>query len=176
MPYWGMYPTASDGPFGFYPAYLARSMTSHSSGQYYFEMTIVVAGVMAQVGIGIDNDAESLTNPAGQLGSVCWLGNGTVAYNGNAHAYLGSAYMQGAVLGVAANLTSGLVWFYNGSTWNNSPTANPASSTGGFSVAAVSPSAYALVQLSQTGDEITANFTNTPAFTYGAPSGFSAWD
>ncbi len=155
-------------------ASLVRSTTSLSTGKWYFEVTVNVAAVIGNVGVGVDNDAESLSGAAGQAGSICWVGNGNVNYNGTLDVYAAAAFSVGNTLCVAVDLVNMEIWFrVNGGNWNNSPTANPATDAGGFSITAITPHAYALAQLSATGDEMTADF-NGP-FSYAIPSGFSPW-
>ena len=109
MPYWGMWPNSSGNLF---PGYLVRSITNHSTGKWYYEMVFVVAAYIGQVGVGVDNDVESLSNAAGQVGSICWLGSGNVNYNANLNAYSASPYLIGTILGVAVDLTDAKIWFY----------------------------------------------------------------
>lgn len=150
---------------------LVRSNVSHASGAFYFEMTVVAASLIADVGVGVDNGSESASGAGGNTGGICWLGNGNINYNGTAAAYKAATFTVGSVLGVAVNLSSKLIWFRNkNGAWNNSGSANPATATGGFSIAAVTPNAFALAQLTNKGDEISANFAGP--FAYSVPSGF----
>ena len=155
-------------------AYLVRSTNFYFTGKWYFEITVNAAAATINVGVGVDNDVEPLTGAAGQAGSICWTGGGNVNYNGTLGAYSAATFAVGDVLCVAVDLVNMEIWFRNkGFNWNNSPTADPASNAGGFSIAAVTPVAYALAQLSATGDEMTANFDGP--FSYSVPDGFSAW-
>jgi hypothetical protein len=80
----------------------------------------------------------------------------------------------GNILGVATDLVHGQIWFrVNGGNWNNSPTANPTTNVGGFSISAVTPSVFPISQLNSGGDELTSDFYGP--FTYAIPSGFSPW-
>lgn len=153
---------------------LVRSNVSHASGAFYFEMTVVAATTISGVGVGLDNGSESISGAGGNAAGVCWLGNGNVNYNGTAAAYKAAVFTVGSVLGVAVNLSSGLIWFRNqNGAWNNSSTANPATASGGFSIAAITPKAFAVAQLTNKGDEITANFAGPFSFT--APSGYGTF-
>jgi hypothetical protein len=157
-----------------FSASLVRSSTSQFATKVYFETTVNVAAAVGQVGAGIDNNAENLTGPAGQAGSVCWCGDGSVNYNGNLAVYRASTFAVGDVLGVAVDLQNFLIWFRdNGGNWNASGSANPSTATGGFSIAAVTGLVFALAQLSQGGDEMTADFSGP--FAFSIPAGFQAW-
>jgi hypothetical protein len=148
----------------FFPADLARSTTSHSSGSWYFEMTIDAATNVGEVGIGVDNNTESLTLAAGRAGSICWRGNGAVHYNGIQGAYTAAPFSVGDVARVDTDLTAKTIRF----------AVNGGSFTSTFSIAAiVTGPMFALAQLKDPGDQITANFTGVPAFAFTAPS--TAW-
>lgn len=164
----GFYPSIID------PGYLVRSITTHTTGQWYFEITINAAAKLSDVGVGVDNGTENLNLSGGQAKGICWVGSGSVNYNGTLNAYLASTFFVGDILGVAVDITNAKIWFReNGGNWNNSASANPATNTGGFSISAIVPTVYALAQLSSVGDQVTANFLGT--FGFSAPAGFSAW-
>ncbi len=148
---------------GFSAADLVRSQTSHTSSSWYFEMVFNVAANIAQVGVGIDNGAESLTMGAGQAGGICWLGNGSINYNGVVGAYSGSPFSVGDVLGVNVILPGSIQFRVNGGSFSS------------FSISAITGGAmFALAQLTNQLDQVTANFTGvSPAFAFSAPS--TAW-
>jgi len=150
---------------------LVRSNVSHASGKYYFEMMINAATNLALVGVGVDNGVESLNGVGGQAGGILWLGNGNVVYDGLGIAAAVQSFNVGDVVGVAVDVTDALIWFRDaGGNWSNNGSANPATGAGGLSIAAVTPNVYAVAQLTDALDEITANFAGP--FTYTAPSGF----
>ncbi len=146
----------------FYDASLVRSQTSHSSGSWYFEMTVNTAINIGRIGVGIDDNRESLTLQAGRAGSICWVGNGDVNYNANLLAYSTSTFSIGDTLGVDTDLTGGTIRFRrNGDSFSSN-----------FSISAIiGGQMYALAQLANAGDAVTSNFTGPFAFT--APS--TAW-
>lgn len=153
---------------------LVRSSTSHTTGSYYFEATVLSAMSTPNVGIGIDNGLESVNNVGGQGGGVMWVGNGNVNYNGTVDAFTISAFSTSDVLGVAVNIGSGLVWFRdNAGNWNNNGAANPATNTGGLSVPAATSTTFVVAQLATTGDAIQVNFAGP--FVNTAPSGYGNW-
>ena len=164
------------GIIGPVTANLVRSNVSHSSGQYYFEMTVVAAAVLTAVGVGVDNGAEPLVRPGGGVGGICWVGNGGVSYNGANNAFVIAPFSVNSVLGVAVDIGNKLIWFRNnGGNWNNNASANPVtgSQVGGISIAAVTPNVFALAQLTNQNDEITANFAGP--FAFAAPSGYGTF-
>lgn len=150
--------------------FLVRSIQTYASGKYYFEMTLNVATTLSQVGVGVDNDSESVEGAGGNAGSIIWLGNGSINYNGTANAYTAATFAVGNILGVAVDVGAKLIWFRVGSgNWNNSGTANPSTGAGGLSISAIA-TVFAIAQLAVAGDQITANFPGP--FTNAAPAGF----
>lgn len=135
---------------------LVRSVTSHPSGSWYFEMTVNAASNAAQVGVGLDNNVESLTGGAGRGGSIVWRGNGEIDYNGTASVYSAPPFVVGNVLGVDTNIDAGTIRFR----------VNGGAFVGPFSIAAITGTPlYAMAELKNIGDQITANFTGSFAFT-----------
>lgn len=135
------------------------------SSDWYFEMVPNVAADIAKIGVGMDNNSESLTVEAGQAGAVCWLGDGSINYNGVVGVYHAAPFSVGDVLGVNPDLTAKTIRFrVNGGSFSSS-----------FSIAAIVSGGpmFALAQLKNPGDQVTANFTGTPAFAFTAPS--TAW-
>lgn len=128
-------------------------------------MVFNAAQNIAAVGVGIDNNSEVLTAAAGQVGGICWLGNGTVNYNGTIGAYSAYPFSVGDVLGVDTDLTGKTIRFrVNGGSFSSN-----------FSISAIVTGAmFALAQLENVNDQVTANFTGvSPAFAFTAPS--TAW-
>lgn len=145
---------------------LVRSITTHTSGSWYFELTVNAATDVTKLGVGLDNNAESLIGGAGRAGSVVWSGDGSVNYNGLVWAYTAPKFQVGDVLGVDVDLTGDTIRFR----------VNGGSFTSTFSISAISngQAILALAQLSSIGDQVTANFLGTsPAFAHTAPS--TAW-
>lgn len=157
-------PRGGGGTFA--AADLVRSQTSHTTGTgaWYFEMVATAAADITKVGVGIDNNAESLTMQAGQAGGICWQGDGSINYNGVLNAYSFSSFSVGDVLGVNPDLTAKTFRVrVNGGSFSTA-----------FSIAAiVTGPMFALAQLGTLGDQVTVNFTGSPAFAFTAPS--TAW-
>ena len=64
-----------------------------------------------KVGIGVDNNAESLTQSGGQASSIIWYPSGRVDYNGFSNVYAAASYVAGNNLNVAVDMTNHLIWF-----------------------------------------------------------------
>src|SRR5215467_1907906 len=69
------------------PSSLVRSSTSHTTGKFYFEATILVATSVSTVGIGVDDGTESVNDAGGKAGGVMWVSSGSVNYNGASGAF-----------------------------------------------------------------------------------------
>jgi hypothetical protein len=147
-----------------------------TSGKYYWETQVSTPDVYnPAAGIGNASagvaDQQGLGRDANSLGYYIY---GGVFYNGTQVAYF-PAYGSGARLCHALDRNNHLYWVRVGPTgnWNNSPSANPATDTGGFALpasfwaSAVGPA----VQLYTRSDTVTGYFT--PQSWIGtAPSGF----
>jgi hypothetical protein len=83
--------------------------------------------------------------------------------------------VSGIIQCAAIDLTNNLIWFRTGSgNWNGSGAANPATGSGGFSIAGRTANWFPMIQLKWYHDEITVNL-GASAFTYTAPVGFGPW-
>jgi hypothetical protein len=60
-----------------------------------------------------------------------------------------------------------------GGNWNGSPTANPATNTGGIDISAVFPASAAFLVYTSNASGSSASINST--FVYSVPSGFSPW-
>jgi SPRY domain len=150
-----------------------RTISSHLSGKYYFEVTATSVGTNA--GIGIANSTHALTAYLGSdTASISYDKNGGIFYN-NANIYANGAYVNGNVICVAVDIDNGKIWWRIGSgNWNNSGTANPATNTGGITLSPSGPY-FPCIQTETGGDVVTANFGDS-SFTGTVPSGFtSGW-
>jgi hypothetical protein len=152
-----------------------RAVTGRSSGKYYFEVTTTTI-TASYVGLakstntlfGNSNNAVGV-NASGSVfvnGTI----NGTVSLPG-----LGG----GAIVGIAVDLTSNLIWFRVGASgsWNavSGSANNPATATGGVSIAAIAGTLFPWFTTANTSENVTANFGAT-AFNGAVPSGFtSGW-
>ena len=149
-----------------------RAIANHSTGKYYYEVTINTAG--AGVGVGFCDSTEDLD-------SVSFLGGSA---SGCAMYTAGSVFPSGGDLGgftngdvvcVAIDMSTKMVWWRtNAGDWNNNPAANPAAGTNGFDGSAMGTPIYPCVDLEGATDSITANFGGS-AYAQAPPSGFGNW-
>lgn len=150
--------------------------TAVTTGQKrYYEETVNT--VSSQASAGLANNKVSFSGGR-------WLGEGTnsVGYENNGNVYAGGSQIgtvgtfgNGAVISVAVDFAAGKVWFrLNGGNWNGSPTADPATNTGGLTHGVTGDlyPGYMLQYDGTTASQVTANF-GTAAFIYAVPSGFS---
>ncbi|MGY4281218.1 hypothetical protein ACVWXO_000438 [Bradyrhizobium sp. LM2.7] len=87
------------------------------------------------------------------------------------------AFSNGNVLCVAFNLSSRLAWFRkNGLLWNNSGTADPATSTGGLNYSSMGT--FQIFPFTGTGGGGDSSTLNAGATTFAqtVPGGFSSWN
>jgi hypothetical protein len=159
---------------------------SHSSGKFYFEVTLTTSNFKGSIGIC------SPTFPGGaQLGddgfpsqSMGWIdANGKWEANSNSGTTFASVVSGGVVMGLAVDLTGKLAWgTINGSTWNAGigGSQNPSTPVGGLDISNINgggfmpggPPYFAAVSSSL--DVFTANFAGP--FTYAMPTGgYSKW-
>lgn len=123
-----------------------RATGGRSSGQFYFQTQINQVG-HASPAIGIALSSASLASfgatSANYPGGLVWSGNGDVAFNGTDAYASWQTYEQGDILGIAVDVTNGLIWGQvNGGLWNNSPSASPSLGKGGLSFAALGAGTY----------------------------------
>ena len=147
-----------------------RGTLSRSSGKFYFEYT---QGSSAANRVGIADATHVLTTGLG-LDSVS-SGYSTVGsiYYATSLNVAGVTYTTGDVIGVAVDITNGLIYYAKNNTWQSS--ANPSAGTGGLAyvtAAAVFP-AWGTLTANVTSGTLNVGAT---AFSYTPPTGFSAWD
>ena len=132
--------TVSNDPASAYD--LARSVTTHTTGRYYFECQFANGALPATYGIGIGN-ASAVKNGIGPAdpNAAGVYGDHTkwpIAGGGTSTPAIG--WVSGDTVGIAVDTVQKLAWqivMHNGtvSNWNGSATANPATGTGGVSPA-----------------------------------------
>ena len=159
--------------------YYARTVTSHSTGKYYFEFAIAQAA-NSDVTFGLVNATESLgpLNPGFTANSAAGYSNsGNFVINSLTIGTIPILFTAHTV-GVAVDLGAGLIWIRDTptpGTWNAGGTANPATAVGGLSLATLSGPYFAAASVySVTGNSATANFGAT-GYVATAPSGFGNW-
>jgi hypothetical protein len=147
------------------------------AGKWYFEVTLqgVVNGGDAlgiMLSTGTFNNVVSGTNS-----TVVLLGGTSNVWSNNANTSmnLGSPSV-GDVFGVAIDLNAKLAWFRrNNGNWNASGTANPATGTGGATIAGGAFAPVVAFVSGATTDAMTANFGQS-AYSGTPPSGFANWN
>jgi hypothetical protein len=165
-----------------------RSTTSKAAGKVHVEFTSTVNNSVhsTSVGAGFSSVAHLLTGGySGYTGSdtasLGYRSDGSVAFNATniLAANAGTQFGAGNVLALEIDFTAKLLWvknITNGGNWNNSGTANPATGTGGLSVALTGSPWFVDVDLHGTpGDVITVNF-GASTFALTPSAGFAAWD
>lgn len=154
----------------------SRSTTAHSSGKYYVE---VVSTNPSDGAVGLASASESPTNYLGQtVNSVGYYNTGDVYFNGAqaaAVATWGATFLT-SVIDVAIDLDNKKIWVkVDNGTWNRDSAANPATNTGGVSIAALANAPFFfVVEPYSSGAALTVNFGAT-SFVNAAPSGFGNW-
>ncbi len=160
--------TYSDGNFvvtppnvqtGGFPSTVWRSTSSNSTGKWYFEIQAFGAGsgiiTFGSQLIGLMNASYPVNGNINQLGSTLdsvglggffvntqgvWIGN--TQYNHWPELYP----TLRSWIGIAVDLDNRLIWLETslvpGTSWNFSPTANPASGIGGWSIALLNSGPY----------------------------------
>ena len=166
-----------------------RSNTSHSTGKYYFEVTVTGTFDADAPMVGIASSAFNLLNNPGQgnpsdsIGIFAGDTQQEIFYNNvfSNSGYATSGLKSGEVIGVCADFDNGkhyfltpeLVTAFGASGWNGLTTANPAGNVGGIA-ATLTTAGYIVVR----GDAaLTVNLnTGNATFHYTKPTGFSPWD
>ncbi len=155
-----------------------RADTSAAAGKYYYECT-VQSSLANNMAVGWANATASLTTLIGaDQNSVSWFYPfGQVWKNGGT---VGSAEVPPAsfaTLCVAFDIGALKIWVRVGnSLWNTSHTADPATGTGGYSLAGMNAGPYFPVfNANVSGASVLANF-GASSFWFAVPSGFSGLD
>jgi len=160
---------------------VARSITSHSTGKFYFEVTLTSNGCGAGcIVVGIANGSATLQGGAypgrdANLWAACYGNEGwTLNTVNNSNCITFAAV--GDVIGVAVDYTNSLIWIrdvtVSSTTWNAGGGAAPGG-TGGQSISVISCPCYAAYGgfTDFSTESATANFGGT-AYAATAPAGF----
>lgn len=127
------------------------------------------------IGVGLANTFADLSNfLGGDTNSVIYDSSGFVSLN-NTHVATIATFASGNTVDMAWNLTAKLVWFrVNGGNWNNNGSADPATNTGGISIAALGSIGtipyFAVAESTATTASVTAQFAGT--YAHAAPAGY----
>lgn len=147
--------------------YGVRSISSASSGKFYFETTI---GVTNTIHVGIANSSTPLSGTT-YASSVRVSNSGTIYVNATTTGIsLGSI---SSLICVAIDLDNRSIWFRNGAAgnWNGSSSNNPATNTGGVAIPVGTTYPMFAYAVCSTSDIVVANF-GASTFTGTVPGGF----
>lgn len=158
---------------------LARSASVRNYGKYYFELTgsgptngSAVAGIATEAATAADVNASPPVNCA-----VVQAVGEIYSDGADSGKTLGSISGAFVVIGVAVDFSAENIWFRisPSGNWNGDPSANPATNTGGISIASYAASGMAPARSWFGGGDATSvlNAGNAP-FIGAAPSGFTA--
>ncbi len=163
--------TANSGTSG------VRAYIGLSSGKYYWEETWnVINGSGTEIGVATAAATLNGNGIAGQaVVTNAKTASGEIWVNGVDSTKSLGIQSAGNVIGIAIDITGGLIWFRNAPSgnWNGSGTADPATGVGGISISSLATPLYPLAGFTFANDKITANFGAT-AFTGAVPAGFVA--
>lgn len=158
--------TGSSGG-GFVSGRAIASMTG--SDKRHFEVVMTAQGFGI---VGVGNSSATLNDYVGNdANGVGYVFNGQVQVAGPGVVGI-SSYTAGDIISVEIDRGAKLIWFAkNTGDWNNDPTANPATGTGGIDITAVAGNLFPMVSFFSNGDVRTGNFGGS-AYTKSASSGF----
>lgn len=153
------------------------TLAATGSVKSYLEFYIDAAsGTSGFPMLGIATSGQSLSSGASpgddnSLGSTYYAGGTIRAGTGANNQSVSSWGTPGDVIGMAVDRANHIVYFRVNGTWQNS--ANPTAGTGGANYVTTSD-VFPWFQSSNNLPQVSIN-TGGSAFTYAAPSGFSAW-
>lgn len=165
-----------------------RSITSKTTGKWYYEVT--VSTLSADTGVGLANAAWRLNffaelGGVGQSDSIGFYPGyppQSIYTQGN-QLSIGTTFgASGNVVSVAVDLTNKRAWFSStqmraeGHHWNNNTTDNPATGTGGIDLSVLNSGAYFIAFCDDLGTAVGVLNTGGTAFNWAIPTGFSTWD
>lgn len=161
---------------------MSLGTNNHTAGKWHFE--ILVGGTapgLATAGLASVYADNHVPGNNGQT-SVGWSTTGTVYLNNPTTIGTAAGFTSGDTLCIEVDLSNKLIWladYHSGSQgeWNNSATADPATGTGGFNIAAL---ASPINVYPSAGSEFTSTGAGTlnvgaSSFTCTVSSGFNAW-
>jgi hypothetical protein len=148
-----------------------RATGGKSSGKWYAEFTMGAAST-ANALLGVANSSATLANyPGADANGWVYYGDGRKVNNNSFTAY-GTAYAATNVLMIALDMDNGKVFFGKSGTWQAS--GDPAAGTNAAFTGLSGTLMAIWGDAGGTSPAATGNWGQS-AFTYSAPSGFSAW-
>jgi hypothetical protein len=150
-----------------------RAIGPLGSGKFYWEVTVSVWASL-NTGPGVANATTPMPGNAAGANVAAVSSNGTIWINASSGANLG-ARTNGDVIGIAIDVVNALIWFRvaPSGNWNASGTANPATGTGGVSIAVLGTTLFAWFGAGSTNDACTIN-SGGGAFSGAVPAGFTS--
>lgn len=155
----------------------ARTISSVSTGKYYWEISTVTTGTTSTQ-LGIANSSAAIGSvPLAYLGidtnSLGLFDNGQVFIN-NALVATVASLSGTVVVDCALDAGAKLAWFsVNGGNWNNSPSANPATGVGGIDISLITGPYFAAWADNLGPNTAVANFGPVSSFVRSPPVGFT---
>lgn len=148
-----------------------RSTAGKAAGKFYVECTISTGSSGTTIGIAKATATLSANMESDANAWMFYSGAGQKA-NNNSYVAYGNSYTTGDIIGIAADLDNGKIWWAKNGTWQAS--GDPAAGTnaaytglsGTFFLAASNAAAVAQTTI--------CNF-GASAFTYAPPAGFAGW-
>jgi hypothetical protein len=156
-----------------------RAIASHSTGKFYYELTMT--NLTSSIQFGVGNAAAAIGGANDFIGndnnaiSVNYPGN--VLMNNASQGTVGG-YASGDVVSVAVDIANALIWWRtNAGNWNNIAGGDPTNSSTGhgipFSGMAAGPY-FPIVSILSTANAVTANF-GASAYAQSVPTGYVNW-
>lgn len=164
----------------------AIGTTSHSSGKYYLEMTILSNEQGGWIA-GFTNSSSVSSTFCGNSASVSFgyqayaSAAGGYGFTGGTQNWVNVGWpVWGVVVELAVDVGNSLAWARTdrNANWNGSGTANPATGTGGYTFTASGALFPCWSGEEATGTNMDAASLNAGGYAFAGtiPSGFSAWD
>ena len=163
----------------------AMSRTSKISGKYYFELTITsITGLPIYYGIS-PYPTTQFIGGTGSAGDVFFINNDNISINNTSATSItaGNNVAAGDTASIAIDFDNKLIWFTSpvmrsrAQAWNNSATANPATGTGGLSIAAITGPFFIAAGSGNASSTAAVTINEgTSAFTIALPAGFNPWN
>lgn len=156
---------------------MVRSIAGHTSGKYYWEVTIGSA-TSSDYLIGIANAAESASDggyTGASVNSLGWYSGSSQLGNPGFVANTGTTYEGSDNIGFELDVDNQKLWVRkNGGAWlgdNGGATPNPLTNTQGATTSAITGAIFASVTVDLATSFITANFGGS-AYAYTPDAGF----
>jgi hypothetical protein len=157
-----------------------RAVTGRSTGKYYFE-GITLHGSATAMYFGICESTATLstiTNSSSSAIAGVTIGTGAIRHNNSTFATLTNSGL-GSLVCIAVDLDARLFWARIGDgNWNNDGSANPATGTGGLTLAGTLASGTVMPYFAadtQSARVRIGLFSTDEHCVFTPPSGFSTW-